>query len=157
MGTFVRLVTLRYYHYNMIQRKRKTFTNYKVLTFYVIGWFNTKRFSYGSTVTRVEHKSDFELTDDIRIPHKGANHGASIVSILEKIDQVVTWQDCMETTAWQIEAETKWTILQTFSNAFSWMKMYEFRLRFHWNLFPGFELTTYQHWFRWWLGAKPLS
>ena len=24
----------------------------------------------------------------------------------------------------------------TFSNAFSWMKMYEFRLRFHWILFP---------------------
>ena len=24
----------------------------------------------------------------------------------------------------------------TFSNAFSWMKMYKFRLRFHWNLFP---------------------
>ena len=25
----------------------------------------------------------------------------------------------------------------TFSNAFSWMGMYEFRLRFHWNLFSG--------------------
>ena len=25
----------------------------------------------------------------------------------------------------------------TLSNAFSWMKMYEFRLRFHWILFPG--------------------
>ena len=24
----------------------------------------------------------------------------------------------------------------TFSNAFCWMKMHEFRLRFHWNLFP---------------------
>ena len=24
----------------------------------------------------------------------------------------------------------------TFSNAFSWMKMYEFRLRFHWGMFP---------------------
>ena len=45
-------------------------------------------------------------------------------------------------------------ILQTtFSNAFSWMKMYEFRLRFHWNLFPGIQLTIFQHWFRWWLGA----
>ena len=26
--------------------------------------------------------------------------------------------------------------LMTFSNAFSWMKIYEFRLRFHWRLFP---------------------
>ena len=41
----------------------------------------------------------------------------------------------------------------TFSNAFSWMKMYEFRLRFHWNLFLRFELTIFQHWFRKWLGA----
>ena len=31
--------------------------------------------------------------------------------------------------------------------------MYEFRWRFHENLFLGFELTIFQHWFRWWLGA----
>ena len=36
----------------------------------------------------------------------------------------------------------------TFSSEFSWMKMYEFRLRFHWNLFLGFELTIFHHWFR---------
>ena len=41
----------------------------------------------------------------------------------------------------------------TFSNAFSWMKIYEFRLRFHWNLFLRVQLTIFQHWFRWWLGA----
>ena len=41
----------------------------------------------------------------------------------------------------------------TFSNAFSWMKMCEFRLRFHWNLFPMVQLTISQHWFRLWLGA----
>ena len=40
-------------------------------------------------------------------------------------------------------------ILQTtLSNAFSWMKMHEFRLRFHWSLFPKFELTIFQHCFR---------
>ena len=41
----------------------------------------------------------------------------------------------------------------TFSNGFSWTKMYKFRLRFHLSLFPGVQLTTFQHWFRWWLGA----
>ena len=41
----------------------------------------------------------------------------------------------------------------TFSNAFSWMKMYEFRLRFHWKLFLSFELTILQHMFRKWLDA----
>ena len=35
-------------------------------------------------------------------------------------------------------------ILQmTLSNAFSWMKIYEFCLRFHWNLFPRFEWTIF--------------
>ena len=41
----------------------------------------------------------------------------------------------------------------TFSNAFSWMKMSEFRLKFHWSLFPRVQLTIFQHWLRWWLGA----
>ena len=45
-------------------------------------------------------------------------------------------------------------VLQTtFSNAFCWMKMYEFRLKFHWSLFPSVQLTILHHWFRWWLGA----
>ena len=34
----------------------------------------------------------------------------------------------------------------TFSNAFSWMKMHEFQLRFHWNLFLRVQLTIFQHW-----------
>ena len=28
------------------------------------------------------------------------------------------------------------------------MKIYEFRLRFHWIVFPRVQLTTFQHWFR---------
>ena len=41
----------------------------------------------------------------------------------------------------------------TLSNAFSWMKMLELRLIFHWSLFLRVQLTIFQHWFRWWLGA----
>ena len=41
----------------------------------------------------------------------------------------------------------------TISNACSWMKMLEFRLRFHWSLFIRVQLTLFQHWFRQWLGA----
>ena len=38
------------------------------------------------------------------------------------------------------------TIFQTiFANAFSWMKMYKFRLRFHWSLFRRVPLTIFQH------------
>ena len=36
----------------------------------------------------------------------------------------------------------------TFSNAFSWMKIYEFPLKFHWSLFPRFQSTIFPHWFR---------
>ena len=46
-------------------------------------------------------------------------------------------------------------ILQmTFSNAFSWMKMYKFRLRFHWGLFQMVQITIFQHSFGEWLGAN---
>ena len=54
-----------------------------------------------------------------------------------------------------------WTVLRPrqngrqkiLSNTLSWMKMYEFQLRFHWNLFLRVKLTIFQHWFRLWLGA----
>ena len=41
----------------------------------------------------------------------------------------------------------------TYSNAFSWAKMYEFWLKSHWTLFLSVQLTIFQHWFRKWLGA----
>ena len=43
----------------------------------------------------------------------------------------------------------------TCSSAFSWMKRFEFRLKFHWTLFPRVQLTIIQHCFRYWLGAVP--
>ena len=36
----------------------------------------------------------------------------------------------------------------TLSNAFSWMTMLEFRLRFQWSLFLRVQLTIIQDWFR---------
>ena len=36
----------------------------------------------------------------------------------------------------------------TFWKAFSWMQMYEFRLKFHWKWFLRFQLRIFQHWFR---------
>ena len=41
----------------------------------------------------------------------------------------------------------------TFSNAFSWLKMHRFRLIIHCNLFLRVQLTLFQYWFRWWIGA----
>ena len=47
----------------------------------------------------------------------------------------------------------------TFSNAFSWMKMHEFCLRFHWNLFLRFNNipVLIQIMASCWPGDKPLS
>ena len=36
----------------------------------------------------------------------------------------------------------------TFSSAFSWIRIFEFRLKFHWSLFLRVQLTIFQHWFR---------
>ena len=36
----------------------------------------------------------------------------------------------------------------TLPNAFSWIKMLELWLRFHWSLFLRIQLTIIQHWFR---------
>ena len=36
----------------------------------------------------------------------------------------------------------------TLPNAFSWMKMFEYRLRFHRSLFISVQLIIFQHWFR---------
>ena len=36
----------------------------------------------------------------------------------------------------------------TFSRAFSWMEMFEFRIKFHWGLFLVVQLTIFQQWFR---------
>ena len=49
-------------------------------------------------------------------------------------------------------------ILQkTFSNVFSWIKIYEFWLISHWSLFPMVQLTIFQHWFRQWLDAGQVT
>ena len=41
-----------------------------------------------------------------------------------------------------------------FSDAFSWMKIFVFWLRFHWILFLMVQLTIAQHWFRYWLAPN---
>ena len=62
---------------------------------------------------------------------------------------------------WDWNVEKRWIVLThwgrdkmaavsqtTHSDAFSWMKMLEFRLRFRWSLFLRVQLTIFQHWFR---------
>ena len=56
----------------------------------------------------------------------------------------VGWQDINTLKSRQIDAISQ----TTFSNAFSWMKILEFRLKFHWRLFLRVQLTIFQQWFR---------
>ena len=67
---------------------------------------------------------------------------------------IARWHEMMEARQLDEEVQdfkTLWPrqISQmTFSNAFPWKKMCEFRLRFDWSLFIVFEFTIFQHWFR---------
>ena len=61
------------------------------------------------------------------------------------------WCECFTHWGWDKMAAMSQT---TFSNTFSLMKFILFLIEFHWNMFPGVELTLCQHWFRWWLGAE---
>ena len=51
---------------------------------------------------------------------------------------------CLDLTHWGWDKMP--VIFQmTFPNVFSWMKIYEFQLNFHWRLFPRVQLTILQH------------
>ena len=83
----------------------------------------------------------------------------SYVSFKEMWFQIVTIYfilcNAFSGSFWKHVALTHWgrdkmaAISQTmFSNAFSWMKMHELWLRFHWGLFLRVQLTIFKHWFR---------
>ena len=66
--------------------------------------------------------------------------------------QVMVWH-CQPTSYEPPKFNLPWTKWPPFwqttiSNAFSWMKMYEFHLKFHRSLFPRVQLTIFQHCFR---------
>ena len=82
--------------------------------------------------------------DDVIMPRSHYMHGL--------FDGLL--QDCsnsnglaMELTHWGRDKLT--SIFQaTFSHGFSWMKMDEFRSKFHWSLFLRVQLIIFQYWFR---------
>ena len=90
--------------------------------------------------------------------HPSSIRWANIKDIIDTLHCCPTPYKCCERVG--VTVLTHWgrdkmaAISQTtLSNAFSWMKMLEFRLNFHWSLFLRFQLKIFQHWFRWWLGA----
>ena len=65
--------------------------------------------------------------------------GATYIRELTVISCFLPWCDTLKTSS------GKWWpfCLTTFSCAFSWMKMYKSRLKFHSTLFPKVQLTTF--------------
>ena len=76
-----------------------------------------------------------------------ASDGVMLEQLAEKCPSNPSYAELFDNT---VKSLTHWgrdkmdTILQpTFSNAFSWIKTYKFRLRFHWSLFLRVQLTIY--------------
>ena len=70
-------------------------------------------------------------------------HGALLVYITALFSLTLSWTI---SRANSLRPGTKWPPFpDDISNVLSWMKMYKFRLRFHWSLLPRVELTILQH------------
>ena len=82
---------------------------------------------------------------DLRCHH--AHYDITVMTSTHwSLEQITTWA-CFNLTHWGRDKMA--AVSQTmFSNAFSWMKIYEFWLIFHWSLFLRVQLTIFQHWFR---------
>ena len=60
---------------------------------------------------------------------------------------------------WALKSWTKWPTfhIQSFWNAFSWMKTFVFWFEFHWSLTPHVQQALNQHRLRQWLGTKHVT
>ena len=71
-------------------------------------------------------------------------HG-HLTSVVSQVRNLVSTVLCL--THWGRDKMAAFS-QTTLSNAFSWMKLLEFRLKFHWSLFLRVLLTIFQHWLR---------
>ena len=83
-------------------------------------------------------------------------------SALQELDMICPSLERWVNTLWPRQDKMAPISQTTFSNAFSWLKMYKFQLRFHWSLFPRVKFTIFHPalvqimaWHR--PGDKPLS
>ena len=110
------------------------------------------------------------IRDGVTLKRRISLAGCKPRIIPEQNEQIKSYQDfsngTFKTTA--ISPRGQWVntlrprqntyhFQKIFWNAFSWMKMHKFRLRFHWSLFPRVQLTIFRHWFRLWLSADQLT
>ena len=121
-------------------------------------WCMMCLFSFLSTLSFLYMRQVTQLDD---MPHGVAEkspgldllknvHGSMVINLVVSSMPKLFFRKCLarhRLTHWGQDKMAN--IFQTtFSNAFSCLKICEFGLRFHWNLFPRFKLTIFQHWFR---------
>ena len=95
-----------------------------------------------------------------RWQYPGALKGCGVTRYLQSsMARIIRWKHILlcswhGTSWWPRSANTLRPrqncrhFVTTISIVFSWKKIFEFRLRFHWILFPRVQLTIFQHWFR---------
>ena len=127
---------LTHWGWNKIKNILQTFSKAYILTKIIQLWFKFQVCSWGSKWHELRLGSGNDLS---HVPSLNQWYPCSLTCYVSSVlNELTHWgQDKMDAIS-----------QTTFSNAFSWMKMYECRLRFHWSLFLGFELTIFQHWFR---------
>ena len=86
-----------------------------------------------------EHMGDFSGRVD---QDEGQNNWVMDVLLYMCVATLSGWLSCWGWDKMDAISQT------TFSSAFSWMKMFEFWLKFDWNLFITFKLTIFHHWLR---------
>ena len=103
--------------------------------------------------TRPEHNVQVSLCQIMT----GASVCLHVKKMLIKYRKLVIsiWHFCPSSSCWFIRGWlSHWgsdkiaaSSQTTLSNTFPWMKLSEFRLKFHWSLFLRAQLTIFQHWF----------
>ena len=109
---------------------------------------------------RFEHKLtiwEISVFSTIIGSHLGRNLDLWIcpkMPVASHADSNITWWLPVGLLPWLVSLLAHWGLdkMAAFSqttslNAFSWIEIYECRIKFHWNLFLR-DLTIFQHWFR---------
>ena len=120
-----------------------------VYVVWICNWFGIEEAPLATGVLRHCHVS-FKRLFIASVPHDNfaaRNSASCIHKLLTKVLETISHPIPFELTHWgrdDVDAISQ----PTFWNAFSWMKIYKFRLRYHCFFFLRVQLTIFQHWFR---------
>ena len=86
----------------------------------------------------------------VKVPQDYSMSRSPFLNIIDDKQKYNSWikNESLQKCATLRPTQTWRHFADDFSNAFSWRKMHEFRLRYHWKLFLWLELMIFQYWFR---------